>query len=205
MIGGEIVLAGVNKLSLENKNRAKVFTSNGTFVVPNGVRVVFITATAAGDAGARGTDGFDNGTYKYFGAGGSGGRGGQRVINHPIAVTPGQSISVTVGTGNTVFGEFLTLIKGKGAPGEDGSAPTESLGGKGGKGGGGLYAQTGGRNGTGGTDYAGGAPRPASPGESAQGVYFYGAGGGGGGGGGTFHTTGGSGGAGGPGILIVRW
>lgn len=115
MIGSELVLAEIIRQSLDG--RSQVFTANGSFVVPPGITRVFITATAAGNNGAAGVTATNDG-----GAGGRGGSCGERVINYPITVTPGQSISITVGTGNTVFGTSLTLVKGNGQAGGMGGA-----------------------------------------------------------------------------------
>lgn len=130
MIGSELILAEIIRQSLDG--RCQVFTANGSFTVPPGITRLFITATAAGNAGSPGSPG-SNGTDSSGGTGGAGGKGGsagQRVINFPITVTPGEVIPVTVGAGNTVFGSYLTLIKGGGQAGGNGGE-----GGSGGSGG----------------------------------------------------------------------
>ena len=132
MIGTEILLAVLT--NMDRNQKIAVFTSNGTFTVPPGVTRVFVTAIAAGNPGSPGGSGMNGSSSKPYcsgdgGNGGDGGSAGQMVIDCPISVTSGQSISVTVGTGNTVFGSYLTLVKGAG-----------QKGGKGGKGGSGTDA-----------------------------------------------------------------
>ena len=101
----------------------EIFTSAGTFTVPTGVNVIWISGCAGGGGGACGC----------------GGGGGESVFRYAVNVTPGQKISVTVGSGgqgctttynavrvsnsatlsgsdggNTVIGNLLTLRGGKG-------------------------------------------------------------------------------------------
>lgn len=108
------------------KPKQQTFTANGTFNVPTGVTTVYVTATAAGDAGTAGSGGV-NSTNADGGAGGKGGNGGQGVLDLPMAVTPGEAISVTVGAGNTIF-KALTLVKGLGGKGGNGGTPGGSSG-----------------------------------------------------------------------------
>lgn len=116
MIGSELVLAEIIRQSTDG--RVAIFTSNGTFKVPPGIDTIFVTAIAAGNSGESGTTGGTGDTTERIGGnGGNGGRGGnagQKVINLPINITPNSSVSVTVGSGNTIFGSHLTLIKGGG-------------------------------------------------------------------------------------------
>lgn len=82
----------------------QTFTSNGTFVVPENVGVIYVTACGGG-AGGYGT---------------CGGQGGEMLIKRPCAVTPGQSISITIGAGgasnknggDTKIGNLLTARGG---------------------------------------------------------------------------------------------
>ena len=122
--------------------KCQLFLGNGTFVVPTGVYAVYLTGCAAGNAGSLGG----------AGGGGVGGAGGEIAFDFLIPnLTPGQSIAVTTGAGNTVFGSYLTLVKGGGAPGGAGG------GGAGAAGGGSLTKGTPYNGGAGG---AGGAGRP---------------------------------------------
>lgn len=73
------------------------FTASGSFTVPAGVTQVWASGCAAGGGG--GSSLATNSTS--FVTGGSGGGAGQPAIRTPIAVTPGQVIPVTIGTGGT--------------------------------------------------------------------------------------------------------
>lgn len=99
-------------------SKCQLFLANGTFVVPAGVYTVYLTGCAAGAAGGAGAAGAGG-----AGAGGAGGGGGEVIFDILIPnLTPGQSIAVTTGNGNTVFGSHLTLVKGGGAAGGAGGA-----------------------------------------------------------------------------------
>lgn len=128
-------------------DKCQLFLANGIFVVPAGVYAVYLTGCAAGNAGDVG------GAYVGVGGvyiGGAGGAGGEVAFDFLIPnLTPGQSIAVTTGAGNTVFGSYLTLVKGGGAPGGAGGAAT----GYGGGGGGGGGAYVGGAGGAGGPGF----------------------------------------------------
>lgn len=104
-----------------SQNRAKVFKSNGTFVVPNGVECVYITATAAGGDGGNAVAG-SNGT-KYCTNGAGGGASGESVTKYKMLVAPNSEIPIVVGTGNTVIAD-LVLTKGG-----NGGNPPASAGG----------------------------------------------------------------------------
>jgi len=203
-------------------SKCQLFLANGTFVVPAGVYTVYLTGCAAGNMGTAGASGAG-------GAGGDGGAGGEVIFDFLIPnLTPGQSIAVTTGNGNTVFGSHLTLVKGGGTPGgsggQSGQIGAYTAGSPGGKGGGSLIKGTpynggaggaggaagggsGGGGGGGGFSGAGGAGGDAGVnyGAGSPGVIGTGYGSGGGGGGGTASNIGGAGGAGRPGFLFVRW
>ena len=83
-----------------------VFTENGTFTVPAGVSKIYVTAIASG---GNGEIKYSQGTVGDAG----GGRCGEFAIKKPIAVAPENAIAITVGAGNTVIGNHLTLEKGK--------------------------------------------------------------------------------------------
>lgn len=125
------------------------FTLSGTFSVPADIDppIIWVSGTGAG-GGGRGGPNSSN-------APGHGGGSGQYAVRQPIAVTPGGSVSVTVGAagaassipdgsggdgGDTIVGS-LTLYGGKGAIGPTGSS---------GAGGGNAQGQ-GGANGVSGT------------------------------------------------------
>lgn len=73
----------------------QVFTSAGTFVVPEGVYVIYVTACGGGGGGG---GGYYDGDYYN---GGHGGNGAEAVIRKPVAVNPGDSIPITIGAGGT--------------------------------------------------------------------------------------------------------
>lgn len=100
----------------------QIFTKNGTFIVPDKVTKILVTACAGGGGGGSG-----------YSAGGGGGGGGAFVIQQPYEVTPGQVLSITIGKGGTggvrgsqggggnagtaggatVIGNLLTLLGGQ--------------------------------------------------------------------------------------------
>jgi hypothetical protein len=193
----------------------QVFTSSGTFVVPNGVTAVRVTATGGGGGGG----------YHSSMPSAGGGAGGQ-AIGVVSGLTGGQAIAVTVGGGGgslaspgvgnaggtSSFGAYVTAQGGNGGGG--GTSVTFALaGGLGGNSYGGQVNITGSmgsdcivvacRGGDGGGPGNGrGASGPA-PGQAAEGY------GGGGGGGGCNNSgapeTGYPGGAGAPGLVIVEY
>ncbi|HQT63921.1 MAG: hypothetical protein B7Z75_03935 [Acidocella sp. 20-57-95] len=192
----------------------QVFTSTGTFTVPNGVTSVRVRVLGGGASSG----------YHSTMPGAGGGAGGEAygIINN---LTPGQAIAVTVGAGGAAltspgvgnsggtssFGTFMSATGGVGGSG--GTAVEFSLsGGAGGIGTGGQVNRGGSygsdsivvacRGGDGGGPGNGRGSSGPTPGLSATGY------GGGGGGGGT--TTSGTlagslGGAGAPGIVIVEY
>lgn len=115
-----------------------IFSASGSYVVPAGVSSVIAEATGSGGGGGTST-----------GADGGGGGGGGELRAGTIAVTPGETLTVTI-TG----GSFAKLLRGatvllqanSGANGANGSG-----GGAGGAGG------AGGTGGSGGTGIAGSA------------------------------------------------
>jgi hypothetical protein len=160
------------------------FTSSGTFAVPVGktsVDVLIVAGAGGGGPGAGrvGPPG-DNGS----GAGG-GGAGGL-IFRPGFPVTPGGTVTVTVGCGggsasagqDSVFGTLTAKGGGGGGPGNKGAGqPGGSAGGGGG--------------GQGGTGPGGSATQPTQPGDS--GTYGFGNSGGNGQGG-DFQSGGGAGG-----------
>jgi hypothetical protein len=192
----------------------QVFTSSGSFVVPNGVSTVRVTVFGGGGAGG----------YHSTMPGGGGGAGGQ-AVGVVTGLTAGQSIAVTVGAGGAApaapqtgnsggtssFGTYLSATGGAGGSG--GTATQFAMaGGAGGVGVGGQLNRGGSygsdsivvasRGGDGGGPGNGRASSGPIAGISATGF------GGGGGGGGlsvSGATTGYPGGAGAPGVVIVEY
>lgn len=157
----------------------KLFTTNGTFVVPEGVFILVVTAVGGGGAGGGGGE-------KISGNAGNGSRGNVASAV-PIFVNPSQSISVIIGQGGA-----------GGAGGANGSGGTGGAGSPAGSNGAGGSYTSGGHggaggsaNGTGGHGGAGGANGHSirsgggggGGGATAFGDYVYASGGGGGGGG----------------------
>ena len=117
-----------------------IFEKSGTFTVPDGVGIVYITACGGGGSGSAGTAGSGRG---------AGGAGAECVWEYPVSVIPGQQIPITIGAGGvgpssgvganggtTSFGTLLTIAGGNGgtynsdSPGIGGAA--KSLSGQGG-------------------------------------------------------------------------
>lgn len=180
-----------------------LFESNGTFVVPQGVTKIYVTAAGGGGGGSGGC---------ASGRSGSGGGSGAAVYKQAYTVTPLQSLAITIGAGgtagagcaaggagtSTIIGALATLAGGAGATtnGIAGGAP----GGAGGQqGGGGTYCPVDHiAGGTGGGNIAGGI---GSPGSNAAIPGIHGGGGGGG------HCGSGSSAAapGGAGFALIEW
>jgi hypothetical protein len=108
---------GSGVLSFGAGSGQEIFTSSGTFTVPSGVTTVYVTGCGGGGGG--------------LDSWGSGGGAGAWCMKVPVTVTPGGTISVTVGSGGSVnnnggassFGSHITL--GGGATG-NGGGNTES-------------------------------------------------------------------------------
>jgi len=171
------------------------FTSSGTFSVPSGVTSVNVLVVAGGASGGGGRSSVDGQN------GGSGGGGAGGLIFFPsYPVTPGGTITVTVGCGgapqasdqtrgndgqDSVFGTLTA--KGGGGGGATSCSQPVYDGQSGGSGGGGADTGVGSSNSTGGS-----ATQPTQPGNS--GAYGFGNPGGGvQGGGGNFGGAGGGG------------
>jgi len=100
------------RLSLEGQISEQVkpvfhratFTEDGTFIVPQGINKIYVTACAGGGGGGTGTIG-----ESFQGRrGGGGGAGGGYVYRQPYDVFPGQTISVTLGKGGIGSGNSTT-------------------------------------------------------------------------------------------------
>jgi len=226
----------VDKTVTNNQIKGQqVFTSSGTFVVPNGVYKVDVFCVGGGGHGRNGQSGGSG----YNPAGGG---GGGYTNTGSYSVSPGQSFSVVIGAGgaggasytggSTAVGSLLSSAGGKytgaanggdggsggGEPGFDKGADGGSDGSKGGGyyGGAGQGRTTRAFGESSGTLYAGGGGGGSSYGTHGRGGA--GGGGNGGGGGGSANTGGGGGGGkgansamsseggnGGSGIAIIRW
>lgn len=112
-------------------SRGQVFTGSGTFTVPAGVTSVFVTVVGGG-----GGSGNSASNSCANGAGGNGGGGGlsQRLVT---GLTPGSTVSVTVGAGGAAqtaggtssFGAFCSATGGGGgAFGNQGTGASGSHG-----------------------------------------------------------------------------
>ena len=182
----------------------QTFTSSGTFSVPSGTSTLnSVLVVAGGGSGGRANAG---------NTGGGGGGAGGLVYFPNYPVSPGGTITVTVGCGaattpdGTGSGQPSGSLGGAdskfGAPGDPGFSPTSSVLTAKGGGGGGNESTSGSAGGSGGgTGYnnsAGGATQPTQPGNS--GAYGFGnAGANGASQNGASIDTGGGGGAGGAG------
>ena len=189
-----------NNLYFRNSSSDNIFTQSGTYIVPDNVALVTITARGGGGGGGGGyaIPGVD--VY----AGGGGGSG--YVQSQTVSVTPGQVINFTIGSGGTSSGSTqggtggtttvtstgISITAAGGAGGETPSGFGTAAGGSGQYSGsigkseymvryqGGYGAGTGGngqayvRGGPGSTGFLGGIGFHGQP-------YDYGAGGGGGG------------------------
>lgn len=183
-------------------SNSQKFTSNGTFNVPGGVSQVYITLLGGG-GGGRGNAG--------AGAG-YGGGGGGLLINYPVTVTPGGTVTVTIGAGgaggvgnadgsdggDTSFGSVVapggnggTLSSGTGGGGIDNLAASTT-----------VFSFKGGDSGTGAGPRAGSTPfglgtaNDDPPSDASDNT--------GAGGGGAVNATN-NGAAGGSGLCIVMW
>jgi hypothetical protein len=122
-------------------NGQQVFTSDGTFTVPDGITQVDVLVVGGGGAGSGSTSG--------------GGGAGGLVWETNYSVTPGDNISVTVGAGgsggppesagtngeNSSFGSIVAQGGGHGAVGNSNNANTQPAG-SGGSGGGAMRYQS---------------------------------------------------------------
>lgn len=201
----------------------QIFTSTGssTFTIPAGVTAVKVTLVGAGGAGGGGT--------ATANTGGPGGGSGAMAVKWLTGLTPGNTISTSVGTGGTgVSGgsgnaggnttissgtQSITTVTAGGGGGGTGGAAGGAFGGGGGSATNGDLNFSGnegqfmigntntGQNGTA-SPFAGGAPRGASAGANNGNSGNSVGAGGSGGGGGTGNTTGG---AGANGLIVFEW
>lgn len=165
----------------------RLFTANDTFVVPEGVSILVVTAVGGGGGGGGGFQ------ISWGGTGGAGGRGNV-TSSVPVAVSQGQSIPVIVGQGGSGSPVASIGAGGAGNPsGSNGNNPGPGYGGNGGNGGSknGLAGTGGSRGVTDSTNKTTGTGGGGGGGATSFGEYVFASGGGGGGGAG--HTSGGNG------------
>jgi hypothetical protein len=111
---------------------ALLFLSSTTWVAPPGITSISVTAGAAG--GGQGGNYFDTGQTLRIGAAGTAGQ----VVAGTVAVTPGQTYTITIGSGGG-FGRdsFYSAVGGAGGAGyASGTSGTANGNGSGGGGGG---------------------------------------------------------------------
>lgn len=73
--------------------KTKLFTSSGTFVIPSDVSVVWLDCCSGGAGGGGGDP--------TPGGGGGGGSASLTVFQVPVAVTPGETLTITIGAAGT--------------------------------------------------------------------------------------------------------
>lgn len=131
-------------------------SGSGSWTVPSGVTSINVIVQGGGGGGGGGHHPCGNGKH----TGGSGGNGYEN--SGTLSVTPGQTISYSVGSGGAGG------AKGSpGSPGSSGGSTTfGSISAAGGSGGGGGSGSGGGANGAGGTGRSGGAGGEGHPGET---------------------------------------
>lgn len=210
---------------------AMKFLANGSFTVPAGITRVWVSGCGGGGGGGGG----GASTSTTTGVAGGGGGSGDFVIDHEIAVTPGQTLTIQVGGAGLGGGAGTGSVKaGDGTSG--GTSSVAGLialpGGGGGKGGassvsaglseGGSGFPAGGRAaphsasplvyslggmGASGPFGGAGAAGSSSAGAPSSGSQSYGHGVGGGGGGAqvTANGNGTAGGNGSPGLIVLEW
>jgi len=93
---GITITNGAGSVSVAAIKSSQAFTSSGTFTIPTGVTVVKVTIVGGGGGGSLGT--VSNGCGLPSSIAGGGGSGAA-AITYLSSITPGNTISVTVGTG----------------------------------------------------------------------------------------------------------
>jgi hypothetical protein len=87
-------ITSATALSLFTAQNTAVFTSSGSWTVPQGVTKILVSGCGGG-AGGGGSYYSSSSDYR----GGSGGGAGQSTIKQSISVTPGHLLSITIGAG----------------------------------------------------------------------------------------------------------
>lgn len=118
------------------------FTSSGTFNVPNNVSKIFVVAAGGGGGGGGGGRGTG---VSPNGAGGGGGGAGAMPYLIALSVTPGGTVTVTVGSGGS-GGTGATATTADGSDGGNGGNTTVATGGN-------TYTFLGGTGGNGGESF----------------------------------------------------
>lgn len=184
------------------------FTSSGTFTIPAGVTAIKATVVGAGGSGGVG------GTNAF---GGGGGGGGGTAIKYFTGLTPGNTLTVTAGSSNSISSgtEIITtvsassggsavgssqIIGGSGGIGSNGTINIQGSAGTNGSSIGNSVIGSSAVGGVGGSSTHGGGGRGGSSAGGSSGGSAGGNYGGGGGG-----SGGGSAGNGAPGIVIFEW
>lgn len=194
--------------------RGQAFTSNGTFTIPTGITAIKVTVVGGGGSGGAGYYNCICGTTYVIGGGGGG--GGGTAISFFTGLTPGNTISVTVGGagGNSsVSSGTQTITTATGNAGSAGGAASNSYVGTAGAGGGasgGTINITGGGGGSGNPARTSGFGGNSSLGGTARSILSTGNGLAGAsgslyGGGGSGGAGNGGGGSGAQGIVIFEW
>lgn len=86
-VGGDQATIAANK-----RWQSKLITTSGTFTVPSDVGVIWVDGCSPGEGGAGGHN-------ANTGGGGCGGGPGQGVLQLPLAVTPGDTLTFAIGAG----------------------------------------------------------------------------------------------------------
>lgn len=184
----EIPYSGLVGLPMIVTSGKKVFTSSGTFTVPDGVTSVWLTMVAPGGGGG-GFSGHWESDDWYGSSGGRGGDGGV-LINTQVTVVPGGSIAVTIGAPGTAGTNLNTGdYRSHGTSGTSGGFCSF----------GNLASVSGGGGGTYG-NYQGAVGVNGSNGNSFSGMFAYYGNGGAGGYGVTPPPANGN-----PGFILVEW
>lgn len=188
----------------------QVFTSGtSTWTIPAGITACKITVVGGGGGGGAGAQA--SGCVQ--GGSGGGGGGGGTAIKYFTGLTPGNTLSYTVGaaggTSSVSSGTqtIVTISATGGATGASGASTNSGAGGSGGLGSGGTLNLKGNGGGTGitapiGGGYGAGSMLGGGGGSSTGGVY---GGGGAGGGGGPNGSPGSAGSAGAAGVIIIEY
>lgn len=126
---------------IPSSNGYQEFTADGTFTVPNGVSMVYVTMIGGGGGG--GSGGTGNGTANKVASGGGGGSPGNLLLRVPVVVESGAEIPVDIGSagsgGAGVTGDGTFHNGNDGANGQDTSfGALVARGGRKGLGGSGL-------------------------------------------------------------------
>lgn len=151
--GAYIAQASVAPSALTQSPQLVLFDTSGTWVVPTGTTQIIVQGAGGGGGGAGGAG--SNGNY----GGGGGGGGGAPILTAVVTVTPGETLTVTLGGGGAGGAGGGAGTNNTGTAGSAGSTTTLVSG----VGSFGTLRFPGGVGGTGGTaNGAGGAGAPAT-------------------------------------------